>query len=424
MTNMNTNASIQMTEQPILRAFDIKKIRGDFPILSTKVNGKPLVYLDNGATGQKPGFVINAVTQYYKNTNSNVHRGAHYLSDKATQEFEQSRTTIQHFINAEHREEILWTRGTTESINLVAQSWGQKNIGPGDEIILSTLAHHSNIVPWQLLSQQTGAIIKVINVKENGELDLEQFKSLLGNKTKLVAIGHISNALGVINPIKEMIKLSHQVHAKILIDGAQAVAHIEVDVQDLDCDFYAFSGHKMFAPMGIGVLYGKKDLLEKMPPWQGGGEMIEKVSFEKTTFNQLPYKFEAGTPNVSGAIGLAAAADYLNSFDRKMLNDYESYLLDYATTSLEKIDGLKIIGKDCHKAAVISFNIDNCHAQDLGMMLDQQGIAVRTGHHCAMPLMQALNIDGTVRASLCFYNTTQEIDQLCKSIKVALTMLL
>ncbi len=404
--------------------FDFEKVRADFPILSQMVNGHSLVYFDNGATAQKPYSVINAITDYYQTTNSNVHRGAHYLSDKATKDFESARITIQHFINAQHREEIIWTRGTTESINLVAQTWGREHIGKDDEIIISTLEHHSNIVPWQLLCQQSGAKLKVINVKNNGALDFTHFQSLLSDKTKLVAIGHISNALGVVNPIEEIIELSHKQGAIVLIDGAQAAPHLILDMQKLDCDFYAFSGHKMFAPMGIGVLYGKKALLDAMPPWQAGGEMIEKVTFEKTTFNQLPYKFEAGTPNVAGAIGMAAAADYLNSIDRTLLANYENYLLDYATIALSKIEGLQIIGHDCKKASVISFNIRDCHSQDLGMMLDQQGIAVRTGHHCAMPLMDALEISGTVRASLCFYNTTDEIDRLCQCIEKAKSMLI
>jgi len=404
--------------------FDVSKIRAEFPILGQAVNGNSLVYFDNGATAQKPNSIINAISDYYKTTNSNVHRGAHFLSDKATKEFEAARGNVQKFISAEHREEIIWTRGTTESINLVAQTWGRDNISEGDEVIISTLEHHSNIVPWQLLCEQNKAKLRIIKVKKNAALDFEHYQSLLSDRTKLVAIGHISNALGVINPIAEMIELAHQFNAKVLVDGAQAVPHVKVDVQKLGCDFYAFSGHKMFGPMGIGVLYGKKDLLNSMPPWQAGGEMIEKVSFGKTTFNQLPYKFEAGTPNVAGAIGLAAAVDFLNSFDRNMLLDYENFLLDYATIALSKIDGLNIVGYDCEKASVISFNIENCHSQDLGMMLDQQGIAVRTGHHCAMPLMDSLNITGTVRASLCFYNTTEEIDRLCQGIEKAKSMLL
>ena len=404
-------------------ALNVAQIRADFPILSQAVNGHSLVYLDNGATAQKPKPVIDAINNYYETTNSNVHRGAHYLSDLATKQFEDARSNVQQYINANSRKEIIWTRGTTESINLVAQTWGQANVSSGDEIIVSSLEHHSNIVPWQILCERTGANLKVVEVKSNGQFDFEHFQKLLTQKTKLVAIGHISNALGVINPIKEIIKLAHTHAAKVLIDGAQAMPHLAIDVQQLDCDFYAFSGHKMFGPMGIGVLYAKQALLEAMPPWQAGGEMIEKVSFAKTTYNELPYKFEAGTPNVSGAIGLSAAIDYLQSLDRQAILDYENFLLDYATTKLSEIDGLTIIGSDCEKASVVSFNIDGVHSQDLGMMLDQQGIAVRTGHHCAMPLMEALKINGTVRASFSFYNTVEEIDLLCNAITKAMSLL-
>jgi len=405
-------------------SFDPDKIRNDFPILSRSVNGCPLVYFDNGATAQKPESVIESISHYYRTTNSNVHRGAHYLSDKATQEFEQARSNIQHFINAKYREEIIWTRGTTESINLVAQSWGTKNLSENDEIIISTLEHHSNIVPWQLLCEQTGAKLKVIEIKQNGALNIDNYKQLLNSKTKLIAVGHVSNALGVINPIKQMIELARNYDATILIDGAQAAPHLTIDVQSLDCDFYALSGHKMFGPMGIGILYGKKEILESMPPWQAGGEMIEKVTFEKTTFNQLPYKFEAGTPNVSGAIGIAEAAKYLSNLNRQQVEDYEDFLLGYATEKLTAISGLKIVGYDCPKVSVVSFNIKGCHPQDIGMMLDQQGIAVRTGHHCTMPLMEALKVNGTVRASFCFYNTTEEIDRLSIAIEKAKSMLI
>ena len=403
--------------------FNPEIIRSDFPILDQIVNKQPLVYFDNGATAQKPKQVIDAITQYYQTTNSNVHRGAHYLSDKATQEFESSRSSLQDFINAKHREEIIWTRGTTESINLVAQTWGRTNINEDDEIIVSSLEHHSNIVPWQMLCEEKKANLKVINIKPNGELDFDHYKSLLSDKTKLLAIGHVSNALGVINPIKEMIALAQKNKVITLVDGAQAAPHLPIDVQSLDCDFYALSGHKMFGPMGIGILYGKKELLEEMPPWQGGGEMIETVSFEKVVYNQLPYKFEAGTPNVAGAIGMAKAAQYLMQKDRQQLEDYENRLLDYANEKLSQIVGLRIAGTNCPKVSVISFNIDGCHAQDLGMMLDQQGIAVRTGHHCAMPLMQALKLNGTVRVSLSFYNTTQEIDKLYLAIEKAKSFL-
>ncbi|WP_444994082.1 aminotransferase class V-fold PLP-dependent enzyme [Aliikangiella sp. IMCC44359] len=412
---MSTNAKLDNTK----RQFDIKLVRQDFPILNEKVNGQPLVYLDNGATSQKPQQVIDAIENYYHHINSNVHRGAHALSDKATELFENAREKVQAFINAKSRQEVIWTRGTTESINLVAQTWGKQNIQAGDEIIVSTLEHHSNIVPWQMLSEQVGALIKPINVKPNGELDFEHFKSLISHKTKLVAVGHISNALGVINPIEKIIPLAHQYGAKVLIDGAQAAPHLVIDVQQLDCDFYALSGHKMFAPTGIGILYGKQNLLESMPPWHGGGEMIEKVSFNKTTFNQLPYKFEAGTPNIEASIAMGAAVDYLQQFDRDELINYEIELIEYATEKAKTIPELKIIGSDCNKTSVLSFILEGCHSQDVGMILDQQGIAVRTGHHCAMPLMDALGLSGTIRASLCFYNTKQEIDELFAGLEKA-----
>ena len=402
---------------------DVATIRKDFPILSQQVNGRDLVYLDNGATAQKPQQVIDAISQYYQTTNSNVHRGAHYLSDKATQEFESARSLVQEFIGADSREEIIWTRGTTEAINLVAQTWGRTNIHAGDEIIISTLEHHSNIVPWQMLCEQNDAVLKIIKLTKNAEIDFDHYQSLLTSKTKLVAVGHISNALGVINPIKKMITSAHEVGALVLIDGAQAMPHISLNVTELDCDFYAFSGHKMFAPMGIGVLYGKKEILNAMPPWQAGGEMIEKVSFIKTTFNQLPYKFEAGTPNVSGAIGLASAINYLNDLNRNAIVSYENELRDYATVKLNEINGMNIVAEQANRASVISFNIDNCHSQDIGMMLDQQGIAVRTGHHCAMPLMDALGLTGTIRASLSFYNTKDEIDYLYHALIKAKSML-
>ncbi len=420
---MTKSAENNSSQEATSTALDFEKLRLDFPILNQQVNGQELVYLDNAATSQKPKAVIEAVANYYHNSNSNVHRGAHFLSDQATQQFESARRKVQSYINAASAKEIIWTRGTTESINLVAQTWGRQNIQSGDEIILSSLEHHSNIVPWQILAEQNAAQIKVIKIKADGQLDLAHFKSLLSDKTKLVAIAHVSNALGVINPIEEIIQLAHGQGAKVLIDGAQAMAHSAVDVQKLDCDFYAFSGHKMFAPMGIGILYGKELLLEAMPPWQAGGEMIEKVSFDKTTYNQLPYKFEAGTPNVGGAIGLAAAIDYLTQFDQQQLLNYEQQLLQYATESLLRIDDLVIEGQCDNKVAVVSFNIVGCHGQDLGMLLDQQGIAVRTGHHCAMPLMQCLGINGTVRASFSFYNSKQEIDQLVAALSKAKSML-
>lgn len=414
---MTTQTAIQSKQDK--RAFDVQRVRADFPILQDKVNGHDLVYLDNGATSQKPQMVIDAIDNYYQHVNSNVHRGAHALSDKATELFENARVKIQNFINAATREEVIWTRGTTESINLVAQTWGRSNIKANDEIIVSTLEHHSNIVPWQILCEHVGAVLKPIDIKPNGELDFEHFKTIISEKTKLVAIGHISNALGVINPIEDIIAIAHNKGAKVLIDGAQAAPHLPIDVQKLGCDFYAFSGHKMFAPTGIGVLYGKKELLESMPPYHGGGEMIEKVSFSGTTYNRLPYKFEAGTPNIEGSIALGAAVDYLQQFDRQYLTDYEMQLIEYATEKAKSIPELRIIGSDCNKTSVLSFIIEGCHSQDVGMILDQQGIAVRTGHHCAMPLMQALGLSGTIRASFSFYNTKEEIDKLFAALEKA-----
>ena len=416
---MNSQTTTAKNLNSSKRVFDVEQVRADFPILSEKVNNQPLIYLDNGATSQKPKAVIDAIDDYYYHINSNVHRGAHALSDKATEQFEDARVKVQHFINAKAREEIIWTRGTTEAINLVAQTWGKENIHAGDEIIVSTLEHHSNIVPWQILCNQVGAKVVPIKIKPNGELDYEHFVKIISDKTKLVAIGHISNALGVINPIEKIIKVAHQHGAKVLIDGAQAAPHLKIDVQELDCDFYAFSGHKMFAPTGIGVLYGKQSLLDAMPPWHGGGEMIEKVSFEGTTFNKLPYKFEAGTPNIEGSIAMGAAVDYLEQFDRQALADYEMSLIEYATEKSKMISGMKIIGSDCNKTSVLSFIIEGCHSQDIGMILDQQGIAVRTGHHCAMPLMDALGLSGTIRASFSFYNTKEEIDKLFAALEKA-----
>ncbi len=421
MKLMNTNN--QNTDH-VVRKFDVASVRKDFPILNEEVYGKTLVYLDNGATSQKPDDVIKAIDNYYQHINSNVHRGAHALSDRATELFENARLKVKNFINANDRKEIIWTRGTTEAINLVAQTWGRQNIKAGDEIIISTLEHHSNIVPWQLLCEEKGAILKPVNVKDNGEFDFEDYVKLLNDNTRLVAVGHISNAIGVINPVEKIIKLAREHNAVTLIDGAQAVPHLNIDVQKLNCDFYAFSGHKMFAPTGIGVLYGKKEILQSMPPWHGGGEMIEKVSFDGTTFNQLPYKFEAGTPNIEGSIALGVAIDYLNQFNRDELAAYEMELIDYATEKAKSIPGMRIIGDNCLKTSVLSFVIDGCHSQDIGMMLDQQGIAVRTGHHCAMPLMNALGLEGTIRASFCFYNTVEEIDLLFNGLIKARNLLI
>jgi cysteine desulfurase/selenocysteine lyase len=399
------------------KKMDIEQIRADFPILHQQVNGKPLVYLDNGATTQKPQVVIDAIANYYRTTNSNVHRGAHTLSDQATQMFEDARITMQKFLNAEKSEEIIWTRGTTESINLVAQTWVRSNVKAGDEIIISGMEHHSNIVPWQMVCEQTGAILKVIPVLDDGSLDYDGYLKLLSDKTKFVAVVHVSNALGTLNPVEDIIREAHKVGAKTLIDGAQAVAHWDIDVQALDCDFYAFSGHKLFGPTGLGVLYGKEALLNAMPPYQGGGEMILHVSFEKTTYNVLPYKFEAGTPNIAGAIAMAAAVDYLNSLDRIALAKHEDALLARANELAAQTDGLRLIGTSKNKASVFSFLIDGTHPHDVGTLLDQQGIAVRTGHHCAMPVMEQFDIPGTVRASFTFYNTLEEVDALFKAIE-------
>jgi cysteine desulfurase/selenocysteine lyase len=396
---------------------DIEKIRADFPILHQQVNGKPLVYLDNGATTQKPQVVIDAIADYYRTTNSNVHRGAHTLSDQATQMFENARTTLQKFLNAKKSEEIIWTRGTTDAINLVAQTWVRSNVKAGDEIIISGMEHHSNIVPWQMVCEQTGAILKIIPVLEDGTLDYDGYLKLLSDKTKFVAVVHVSNALGTVNPVEDIIREAQKVGAKTLLDGAQAIAHWDVDVQALDCDFYVFSGHKLFGPTGLGVLYGKEALLNAMPPYQGGGEMILHVTFEKTTYNVLPYKFEAGTPNIAGAIGMAAAVDYVNSLDRIALAKHEDALLARANELAAKTDGIRIIGTSKNKVSVLSFLIEGTHPHDVGTLLDQQGIAVRTGHHCTMPLMDQFGIPGTVRASFTFYNTLEEVDALFKAIE-------
>lgn len=398
-------------------SIDVQKIRLDFPVLDQQVHDKPLVYLDNGATTQKPLAVIEAIENYYRKDNSNVHRGAHVLSDRATIAFENARKTVQTFLNAAHSEEIIWTRGTTESINIVAQSFGSVFVKAGDEIIVSAMEHHANIVPWQMLCERTGASLKVIPVSEQGELDMDAFKAMLSDKVKMVSVVHVSNALGSVNPVEKIISLAHKVGAKVLIDGAQSVAHFAVDVQKLNADFYVFSGHKVFGPTGIGCLYGKKELLDVMPPVQGGGEMIEKVSFSGTTYQGLPFKFESGTPNIAGAIGLDAALNYLMDLDRDALSQYEDDLLDYAHQCAQKCEGMRLVGTAKNKAGVMSFLIDGTHPSDVGMLLDQQGIAVRTGHHCAMPIMDQFGIPGTARASFSIYNTKQEVDALFEAIE-------
>lgn len=407
----------------VKRAFDIGQIREDFPILSTKMNGKPLVFLDSAASSQKPLAVIEAMNHYYRTGHANVHRGVYQLSQKATDQFEQSRRTVQHFLNAAHDNEIIFVRGTTEGINLVASSYGEKFVHAGDEIIVSGLEHHSNIVPWQMLCERKGAVLKVIPVLDNGELDMDVYAQLLNEKVKIVAVNHISNALGTINPVERIIAMAHENGIPVLIDGAQATPHMAVDVQALDADFYVFSGHKVFGPTGIGILYGKEKWLNEMPPYQGGGEMISRVSFEKTTYNELPFKFEAGTPDIAGVIGLGAAIEYLQGIDMEAVREYEHQLLIYATEQLSQIDGIRFIGTAAEKASVVSFLIDGLHPYDVGAILDKIGIAVRTGHHCAQPLMDRFSIPGTVRASMAFYNTFEEIDALVNGVKKAIDLL-
>ncbi len=402
---------------------DIQKIRADFPVLDQQVNGSPLIYFDNAATTQKPKSVIDALSHYYTSDNANIHRGIHALAERATTAFELTRTKIKEFINAPSSDQIILTAGTTGSINLVAQTFGRANFSKGDKILISNLEHHSNIVPWQMIAEEKGAIIKVIPVDERGVLDLEAFRNLLDASVKLVAVNHVSNAIGTINPIAEMIQLAHAHGAKVLIDGAQSVAHLDVDVQALDIDFFAFSAHKLFGPTGVGVLYGKRELLESMPPYQGGGEMIKEVSFEGTTYNELPYKFEAGTPNIADVIAFSAAIDYVNALSKEALFTQELALLAYATEQLSTIPGLRIIGTAPDKIAVISFVIDGIHPQDLGVLLDKFGIAIRTGHHCVQPLMKRFGLPGTCRASFAFYNTFEEIDLFVKALRRSINML-
>jgi cysteine desulfurase/selenocysteine lyase len=401
---------------------DVKKIRQDFPILKREVNGKPLIYLDNGATSQTPQQVIDVIVDYYSNYNANIHRGVHSLSQEATDKYEEARLKVQKHFNAKESYEIILTSGTTESINLVAHGFASL-LEKGDEIIVSALEHHSNIVPWQMLCEKTGAILKVIPMTQEGALDMDAYDNLLSDKTKLVFTNHISNALGTINPIEEIINKAHKVGAAVLIDGAQACPHLKPDVQALDVDFYVASAHKMCGPTGVGMLYGKQEWLEKLPPYQGGGEMIATVSFEKTTYAGLPHKFEAGTPNICGGIAFGAAIDYMNQIGFDKIAAYELELLDYATSELLKIEGLKIFGTSKEKTSVISFNLDGIHPYDVGTLLDKMGIAVRTGHHCAQPIMTFYNIPGTVRASFAFYNTKDEVDALVKGVKKAKLML-
>lgn len=400
-----------------MTSFPIDKIRSDFPILNEKIRNKPLVYLDNAASSQKPNAVIDCISHVYRHDYANVHRGVHTLSVRSTDKFEGAREIIKDFINAGSDKEIIFTKGTTESINLVAQSFGKANIKVGDEILISAMEHHSNIVPWQILCQQTGAILKVAPINLRGELILDEFIKLIGDRTRLVSIAHMSNALGTINPVKRIIVAAHDRNIPVLLDGAQAIPHMPIDVRDLDCDFYAFSGHKLYGPSGIGVLYGKQALLEAMPPYQGGGDMIRKVTFEETEYNTLPYKFEAGTPSIADAIALGAAIDYLNEIGMDAVADYEAELLDYATEQSKKIKGLRIIGEAEEKGAILSFVLDKIHPHDIGTMLDSLGIAVRAGHHCAMPVMDFFQVPATARASFAIYNTKQEIDVLMNGIE-------
>jgi cysteine desulfurase / selenocysteine lyase len=402
---------------PVDDTFDVMRRRTDFPILAESVNGHPLVYLDNAATTQKPRSVIDALSRYYAHDNANVHRGVHTLSQRATDDYEAARTNIARFINARAAEEIVFTRGTTDAINLVAQSFGRPMLRPGDEIVISALEHHSNIVPWQLLCGQTGAVLKVVPVDDAGELDLDDYASMLGSRTRLVAITHVSNALGTITPIERIIALARAAGIPVLVDGAQAIAHVSVDVQALGCDFYAFSGHKIFGPTGIGVLYAKAARLEAMPPYQGGGDMIRSVTFEKTEYNDIPYKFEAGTPNIAGAIGLGAALDYVRDVGIDAIEAHERALLAYATTRVSAIPGLRIIGTAKEKAGILSFTLEGVHAHDVGTILDHGGVAIRAGHHCAMPIMTRFGVAGTARASFALYNTCEEVDALVAGIE-------
>jgi cysteine desulfurase / selenocysteine lyase len=402
---------------------DFEKIRADFPILKTKVNKQPLVYLDNGATSQKPQKVIDAISNYYLTQNSNVHRGVHYLSQLATDEYEKARKKVATYINAEKDFEVIFTKGTTDGINLVSASFGKKHLHAGDEILISTMEHHSNIVPWQMLCEEKGAVLKVVPIHQNGELNLEALENLLSPKTKLLAITHVSNTLGTINPVEKIIELAHKNGTYVLIDGAQSIQHISIDVQKLDCDFFTFSGHKLFGPTGIGILYGKENILNELPPYQGGGDMIKNVTFEKTTYNELPFKFEAGTPNIEGAIGLGAAIDYVNNVGLENILMQEEELLHYCTQALASIPKVKIIGTALHKSAVVSFVVEGCHPFDIGTLLDKMGVAVRTGHHCTQPLMEFYKIPGTIRASMAFYNNKADIDKLKSSLEKAIEMM-
>ena len=412
---MNTQAAAFVAVSKNI--YDVNRIREDFPILSKKVHGKNLVYLDNAATTQKPTYVIDKVNKYYTSMNANIHRGVHALSQEATEAFEGARIQIKQFINALGKNQIIFTRGATESINLVASSYGKWKIKEGDEIIISQMEHHSNIVPWQILCQEKNAKLKIIPINDKGEIIYEEFEKLVNERTKFISVVYVSNSLGTINPVKKIINYAHQFEVPVMIDAAQAVNHIKVDVQDLDCDFLAFSGHKIYGPTGIGALYGKVELLDAMPPYQGGGDMISKVTFEETTYNELPHKFEAGTPDIAGAIGLGAAIEYVNKIGIENIREHEKILLEYATNKIEEVPGLRIIGTAKNKTSVLSFVLENIHPHDIGTFLDFEGVAIRTGHHCTQPVMQRYNIPATSRASFALYNTKEEVDVLVKGLK-------
>ena len=414
-------SKLPVSPENCVDGFNVDRIRQDFPALNQAVHGQPLAYLDNAASTQRPAAVIDAISAYYAKDHANVHRGVHTLSQRATDAYEAARQKVQQFINAASTREIVFTSGTTDSINLLAYAL-EDGIKSGDEIVLSRMEHHSNIVPWQLLCERTGAVLKVVPINEHGELELEAYLSLLGPRTRLVALAHVSNALGTINPVGDIITAAHEHNVPVLLDGAQAVPHASVDMQELDCDYYSFSGHKMFGPTGIGIFYGKEELLKKLPPFKGGGEMILTVSFEKTVYNELPYKFEAGTPNIAGAIGLGVAIDYLQDLGMDRVAAYEANLLDYATQAIAEVPGVRLIGTAAHKASVISFTVDGIHPHDLGTVLDHQGVAIRTGHHCAMPVMEFFGVPGTARASMAFYNNAADIDQLVEGLYVAIKM--
>lgn len=415
-TTSTTHAAIS-SKRPATLAFDVERVRKDFPILKQKVHGKPLVYFDNAATSQKPLAVIEAEDRFYREFNSNIHRGVHELSERATRAYEETRAKVQHLLNAAEAREVVFVRSTTEGINLVAATYGRQHVQAGDEVLITAMEHHSNIVPWQMLCEEKGARLKVAPINDRGELLFEEYEKLLGSRTRLVAVAHVSNVLGTINPVREIVRAAHRLGIPVVVDGAQAAPHLRVDVQELDCDFYTFSSHKVFGPTGVGALYGKAALLEAMPPYQGGGDMISSVSFEKTLYNVIPYKFEAGTPNIAATIGLGAAIDYVNGLGLGTIAEYEHQLLEYATESLARIPGIRIIGTARKKAGVVSFVLAGVHPHDVGTVLDQEGIAVRTGHHCAQPLMDRFGVPATARASLAFYNTREEVDRLAAAIE-------